>query len=169
MGSTNNVKLKARVKNLEKINMVKSSKLRRLKKVETSQRVESSDDMENVFNQGRIIFDMDQDNGIELVADQEKDAEVEGRHADKQHPFPDQLPAQSRHPDPYQQLSSPEQLYHSLNLQPYEQEQSMYQVPAETKEMELLHLVVKVNRVVGEEVKMVLEGEMKCHKVEVME
>nr|GFC03355.1 hypothetical protein [Tanacetum cinerariifolium] len=50
------VKLKARVKNLEKINMVKSSKLRRLKK----------------------------DEGIELVADQEKDAKVEGRHADKQ-------------------------------------------------------------------------------------
>nr|GFB94340.1 hypothetical protein [Tanacetum cinerariifolium] len=41
------VKLKARVKKLEKIDMVKSSKLRRLKKVRTSQRVESSDDMEN--------------------------------------------------------------------------------------------------------------------------
>nr|GEZ65842.1 hypothetical protein [Tanacetum cinerariifolium] len=78
------VKLKAMVKKLEKINMVKSSKLRRLKKVGTSQRVESSDDMENVFNQGRKIADMDQDEGIELVADQEKDAEVEGRHADKQ-------------------------------------------------------------------------------------
>nr|GFD05189.1 hypothetical protein [Tanacetum cinerariifolium] len=39
---------------------------------------------ENVFNQRRIIADMDQDEGIELVADQEKDAEVEGRHADKQ-------------------------------------------------------------------------------------
>nr|GFC83100.1 hypothetical protein [Tanacetum cinerariifolium] len=38
------VKLKARVKKLEKINMVKSSKLRRLKKARTSQRVESSDD-----------------------------------------------------------------------------------------------------------------------------
>nr|GEY53979.1 uncharacterized mitochondrial protein AtMg00810-like [Tanacetum cinerariifolium] len=70
------VKLKARVKKLEKINMVKSSKLRQLKMVGTSQRVESSDDMENVFNQGRIIVDMDQDEGIELVADQEKDAEV---------------------------------------------------------------------------------------------
>nr|GFC66742.1 hypothetical protein [Tanacetum cinerariifolium] len=50
------VKLKARVKKLEKINMVKSSKLRWLKK----------------------------DKGIELVADQEKDAEFEGRHVDKQ-------------------------------------------------------------------------------------
>nr|GFC25072.1 hypothetical protein [Tanacetum cinerariifolium] len=62
------VKLKARVKKLERINKVKSSKLRRLKKVGTSQRVESSDDVENVFNQGRIIVDMDQDEGIELVA-----------------------------------------------------------------------------------------------------
>nr|GFB39949.1 hypothetical protein [Tanacetum cinerariifolium] len=76
------VKLKARVKKLEKINMVKSFKLRRLKKVGTSQHVESSDDMENVFNQGRIIAYMDQDEGIELVADQEKDAEVERRHAE---------------------------------------------------------------------------------------
>nr|GFC90310.1 hypothetical protein [Tanacetum cinerariifolium] len=51
------VKLKARVKKLEKINKVKSSKLRRLKK----------------------------DEGIELVADdQEKDAEFKGRHVDKQ-------------------------------------------------------------------------------------
>nr|GEY83840.1 hypothetical protein [Tanacetum cinerariifolium] len=82
------VKLKAKVKKLEKLNKVKSSKLRRLRKVGTSQRVESSDDVENVFNQGRISVDMDQDEGIELVADQEKDvekdAEVEGRYADKQ-------------------------------------------------------------------------------------
>nr|GEX47881.1 putative reverse transcriptase domain-containing protein [Tanacetum cinerariifolium] len=77
------VKLKARVKKLKKINMVKSSKLKRLKKVGTSQHVESSDDIKNVFNQGRIITDMDQDEGIELVADQEIDAKVEGRHADK--------------------------------------------------------------------------------------
>nr|GEY61803.1 reverse transcriptase domain-containing protein [Tanacetum cinerariifolium] len=78
------VKLKERVKKLKKIKKVKFSKLRRLKKVGTSQRVESSDDVENVFNQGRMIVDMDQDEGIELVTDQEKDAEVEGRHADKQ-------------------------------------------------------------------------------------
>nr|GEX71263.1 hypothetical protein [Tanacetum cinerariifolium] len=78
------VKLKARVKKLEKINKVKSSKLRWLKKVGTSQRVESSDDVKNVFNQGRIIVDMNQDERIELIADQEKDAEVEGRHANKQ-------------------------------------------------------------------------------------
>nr|GEZ38108.1 hypothetical protein [Tanacetum cinerariifolium] len=73
----------ARVKKLEKINKVKYSKLRWLKKVGTSQRVESSDDVENVFNQGRMIVDMDQDEGIDLVTDQEKDAEVKGRHADK--------------------------------------------------------------------------------------
>nr|GFC88900.1 hypothetical protein [Tanacetum cinerariifolium] len=52
------VKLKARVKKLENLNKVKSSKLRRLKNVGTSQRVESSDDVENVFNQGRISVDM---------------------------------------------------------------------------------------------------------------
>nr|GEZ57880.1 hypothetical protein [Tanacetum cinerariifolium] len=72
------VKLKARVKG------VKSSKLRRLRKVGTSQRVESSDDVENVFNQARISVDMDQDERIELVVNQEKNAEIEGRQADKQ-------------------------------------------------------------------------------------
>nr|GEU31521.1 hypothetical protein [Tanacetum cinerariifolium] len=76
------LKLKARVKKLERLNKVKSSKLRRLKKVGTSQRVESSEDIENVFNQGRIRVDMDE--GIELEVDQEKYAEVEGRQADTQ-------------------------------------------------------------------------------------
>nr|GEW17813.1 hypothetical protein [Tanacetum cinerariifolium] len=42
------------------------------------------DDVENAFNQGRISVDMDQDEGIELVVDHEHDAEVEGRHANKQ-------------------------------------------------------------------------------------
>nr|GEW20345.1 hypothetical protein [Tanacetum cinerariifolium] len=74
----------ARVEKLERLNKVKSSKLRRLKKVGTSQRVKSSEDVENVFNQGRISVDMETDEGVELVVDQEKDAEIEGRHGDKQ-------------------------------------------------------------------------------------
>nr|GFC91838.1 hypothetical protein [Tanacetum cinerariifolium] len=48
------LKLKARVKKLERLNKVKSSKLMHLKKVGTSQRIESSNDVENVFNQERI-------------------------------------------------------------------------------------------------------------------
>nr|GFD26814.1 hypothetical protein [Tanacetum cinerariifolium] len=63
---------------------VKSSKLRRLRKVGTSQRVESLDDVENVFNQGRMSVDMETDEGVELVVDQEKNAKIEGRQADKQ-------------------------------------------------------------------------------------
>nr|GEZ65563.1 hypothetical protein [Tanacetum cinerariifolium] len=73
------IKLKARVKKLERLNKVKSSKLRRLKKVGTSQRIESSDDVENVFNQGRLSVDMETDEGVELES-----AEVEGRQADIQ-------------------------------------------------------------------------------------
>nr|GFB12578.1 hypothetical protein [Tanacetum cinerariifolium] len=69
------LKLKARVKKLERLNKVKSSKLRRLKKVGTSQRIESSEDEENVFNQGRISVDIDE--GIKLVDDQEKDEDIE--------------------------------------------------------------------------------------------
>nr|GFB71237.1 hypothetical protein [Tanacetum cinerariifolium] len=60
------IKLQARVKRLEKTNKVKSSKLRRLRKVGASKQVESSDDIEDVFNQGRMIDDMDKDKGIEL-------------------------------------------------------------------------------------------------------
>nr|GEX22868.1 hypothetical protein [Tanacetum cinerariifolium] len=66
------------------LNKVKSSKLKRLKKVGTSQRVESSEDVETVFNQGRISVDMETDEGIKLEVDQEKCTEVEGRQADTQ-------------------------------------------------------------------------------------
>nr|GFC82592.1 hypothetical protein [Tanacetum cinerariifolium] len=59
------IKLKARVKRLEKANMVKSSKLRRLRK--------------DVFNQERMIDDMDMNEGIKLVKDAEV-AESKGRH-----------------------------------------------------------------------------------------
>nr|GEY89865.1 hypothetical protein [Tanacetum cinerariifolium] len=81
------IKLKARVKRLENANTVKSSKLRCLKKVGTSQRIVSSDDIKDVFNQGRMIDDLDKDKGIELVVDQVKDvdtAKIEGRHAAEQ-------------------------------------------------------------------------------------
>nr|GFD38436.1 hypothetical protein [Tanacetum cinerariifolium] len=74
------LKLKARVKKLERLNKVKSSKLRCLKKVGTSQRIESSEDLENVFNQERVNVDIDE--GIELVVNQEKDAEIKGRQAE---------------------------------------------------------------------------------------
>nr|GEZ60949.1 hypothetical protein [Tanacetum cinerariifolium] len=77
------IKLKAWVKKLEMANKVKSSKLRRLRKVEASKQVASSDDIEDVFNQGRMIDDMDKDKGIELV----KDADIAksgGRHTAQQ-------------------------------------------------------------------------------------
>nr|GFA23722.1 hypothetical protein [Tanacetum cinerariifolium] len=75
------IKLKARLKRLERANKVKSSKLRRLRKVGASKRIESSDDMEDVFNQGRMINDLDKDKGIELA---EKQAEI--YHLDLDHP-----------------------------------------------------------------------------------
>nr|GEZ98176.1 hypothetical protein [Tanacetum cinerariifolium] len=75
------ITLKARVKRLEMANKVKSSKLRHLKKVGTSQRIESSNDVEDVFNQGRMIDDLDKDEGVELA---EKQAEI--YHLDLDHP-----------------------------------------------------------------------------------
>nr|GEW92940.1 uncharacterized mitochondrial protein AtMg00810-like [Tanacetum cinerariifolium] len=58
-------KLKKRVKKLERANKVKVLKLRRLKKVRTSQRIKSSADidMEDASNQGRMIDDLDRDLG----------------------------------------------------------------------------------------------------------
>nr|GEX18179.1 hypothetical protein [Tanacetum cinerariifolium] len=61
------IKLKARVKRLEMANKVKSSKLGYLRKVGASRRIESSNYIEDVFNQGRMIVDMDKDEGIELA------------------------------------------------------------------------------------------------------
>nr|GFA13130.1 hypothetical protein [Tanacetum cinerariifolium] len=55
-----------RVKHLERENVAQK----------TSRRVESSDDMEDVFNQGRMIADMDMNEGIELVKDVEEVVEV---------------------------------------------------------------------------------------------
>nr|GFC87892.1 hypothetical protein [Tanacetum cinerariifolium] len=64
------IKLKARVKKLERLNKVKSSKLRHLKKVGTSQRIESSKDEENVFNQGRInVLSMQEDTEVQEVVE----------------------------------------------------------------------------------------------------
>nr|GEV72730.1 xylulose kinase-1 [Tanacetum cinerariifolium] len=54
-------KLKQRVKKLERRNNVKILKLRRLQKVGTAQRIKTSNDtvMDDVFNQGRMIAEMD--------------------------------------------------------------------------------------------------------------
>nr|GFA12773.1 hypothetical protein [Tanacetum cinerariifolium] len=87
------IKLNTRVKNLERTNKVKTLKLRRLRKVGTIQRVDTSDDtlIEDVSNQGRIIDELDKDEGIVLMNEKEEteevrdnngDAQVKGRQAD---------------------------------------------------------------------------------------
>nr|GEY31501.1 hypothetical protein [Tanacetum cinerariifolium] len=89
------IKLKTRVKKLEKANKVKALKLRRLRNVGTSQRVDTSDDtiMEDVSNQGRMIDELDRDEGVVLIGEKEEekkaeevkditgDAQVDGRQA----------------------------------------------------------------------------------------
>nr|GEV42987.1 hypothetical protein [Tanacetum cinerariifolium] len=72
-------KLKQRVKKLERRN--KSSKLKRLKRVGTSQRIDTSDDtfMDDVSKQGRMIADMDADVDVTLkdvAAKDVHDAEI---------------------------------------------------------------------------------------------
>nr|GEY02570.1 hypothetical protein [Tanacetum cinerariifolium] len=91
-------KLQTRVKKLKRANKVKTLKLRRLKKVGTSQRVDTSDDtiMEDVSNQGRMIDELDRDEGVALMGEKEEekkaeevkvissDAQVEGTQAEIQ-------------------------------------------------------------------------------------
>nr|GFD10636.1 hypothetical protein [Tanacetum cinerariifolium] len=64
-----------RVEGLEKANAAQQLEIVKLKA-----RVKKLE----MINKGRINVNMETDEGIELVVDQEKDAEVEGRHADKQ-------------------------------------------------------------------------------------
>nr|GEZ68147.1 hypothetical protein [Tanacetum cinerariifolium] len=86
-------KLKRRVKKLERRNKVKVLKLRRLQKVGTSQRVETSDEtmMDDVSNQGRMIAEMDQDADVVLeddkeVADEAKEVAEDAKVDDTQVP-----------------------------------------------------------------------------------
>nr|GEW61499.1 putative ribonuclease H-like domain-containing protein [Tanacetum cinerariifolium] len=78
---------------LERFNKVKPLKLRRLRKVGTFQRIESSDDtiIEDVINQGRMIDELDRDDGIKLMGEKEEkkkdianDDQAKGRHAEIQ-------------------------------------------------------------------------------------
>nr|GEU89579.1 hypothetical protein [Tanacetum cinerariifolium] len=71
--------LKRRVKKLEKGNRVRVLKLRRLKRVGTSQRVDTSEDtvMDDASNQERKIDEMDKDNVVALMDDKEKDKKEE--------------------------------------------------------------------------------------------
>nr|GEW03301.1 hypothetical protein [Tanacetum cinerariifolium] len=72
-------KLKRRVNKIENGNKVRVLKLRRLKRVETSQRIDTSDDtvMDDESNQGRIIDEMDKDDDVALMDDKEEDKKDE--------------------------------------------------------------------------------------------
>nr|GEX70799.1 hypothetical protein [Tanacetum cinerariifolium] len=71
--------LKRRVKKLEKGNRVKVLKLRKLKKVETSQRIDTSEEtvMDDASNQVRMIDEMDKDDAVALMDDKEEEKKEE--------------------------------------------------------------------------------------------
>nr|GEZ55425.1 hypothetical protein [Tanacetum cinerariifolium] len=75
------IKLKTRMKKLKRANKVKTVKLRRLRKVGTSQRIESSDDtiIEDVSNQGRMIDESnkDEDHVTKVLSMQEDEPEIQ--------------------------------------------------------------------------------------------
>nr|GEX65256.1 uncharacterized mitochondrial protein AtMg00810-like [Tanacetum cinerariifolium] len=76
-------KLKRRVKKLEKGNKVKVLKLRRLQKVGTSQRIDTSEDtvMEDASNQRRMIDD--KDDAVVLMDDKEEEKKEEEAKEDE--------------------------------------------------------------------------------------
>nr|GEY04343.1 hypothetical protein [Tanacetum cinerariifolium] len=90
------IKLKTKVKKLEKANKVKALTLKRLRKVGTFQRVVTLDDtiIEDESNQGRMIDELDRDEGAVLMGEKEEekkaeevkditgDAQIEGRQAE---------------------------------------------------------------------------------------
>nr|GEV57516.1 putative ribonuclease H-like domain-containing protein [Tanacetum cinerariifolium] len=71
--------LKSRVKRLEKERKVRVLELRRLKKVGTSQRIDTSEDtvMDDASNQGRMIADLDKDDVVALMDDKEEEKKEE--------------------------------------------------------------------------------------------
>nr|GEW27464.1 hypothetical protein [Tanacetum cinerariifolium] len=71
-------KLKRRVKKLERRNKVRKLKFKRLQRVGTSQRVETSNEtvLDDVSNRGRMIVEIDQDDVVVMEDDKEKDREV---------------------------------------------------------------------------------------------
>nr|GEW06112.1 hypothetical protein [Tanacetum cinerariifolium] len=77
------IKLKQRVKKLERRNKLKVSKQRRLKRVGTSQRVDISKDivMDDVSKQGRIIASIDADEDVTMkdVADIAKEVSIDAK------------------------------------------------------------------------------------------
>nr|GEU78278.1 hypothetical protein [Tanacetum cinerariifolium] len=79
-------KLKTRVKKLDRANKVKTLKLRRLRKVGTSKRADTSDDtvMEDVSNQRRMIDELDKDEGAVLMNEKEETEEVKDITGDVQ-------------------------------------------------------------------------------------
>nr|GEV81555.1 hypothetical protein [Tanacetum cinerariifolium] len=74
-----------RVKKLEKGNRVRALKLRMLKRVGTSQRIDTSDHtvMDDESNQGRIIDEMDKDDAFALMDDKEDDKKDEEAKEDE--------------------------------------------------------------------------------------
>nr|GEV72540.1 hypothetical protein [Tanacetum cinerariifolium] len=80
-----NHKLKQKVKKLESRNKLKVSKLRSLKRVGTTQRIDISNDtvMDDVSKQGRIIASMDADVDGRQAESQAQIYQIELEHADK--------------------------------------------------------------------------------------
>nr|GEV25393.1 hypothetical protein [Tanacetum cinerariifolium] len=91
-----------RVKKLERRNKVKVLKLRRLQKVGTTQRINTSDDivMDDVSNQGRMIAEMDQD--ADVVLEKAKDVTADIAKSDQDAKVDESVDIQGRKAKPKQ-------------------------------------------------------------------
>nr|GEY38971.1 hypothetical protein [Tanacetum cinerariifolium] len=121
-------KFKRRVKKLKKGNKFKVLKLRRLQKVGTSQRVDTSDDtvMDDESNQERMIDEMDKDDAVVLMDEKEKDKKVEEAKP--------KVPAATLTAAPARVVAAPSRRRKGVIIRNPEEESTTSEIiPAETK------------------------------------
>nr|GEY49659.1 hypothetical protein [Tanacetum cinerariifolium] len=118
-----------RMKKLEKRNKVKVLKLRRLQRVRTSQRVDTSDDtvMDDESNQGRMIAEMDKDDVVVLMDDKDEDKNVKEAKVDE-------IPAATLTATPVRVAAAPSKRRKGVIIRdPEEESTTSTIIPAETK------------------------------------
>nr|GEV71131.1 putative ribonuclease H-like domain-containing protein [Tanacetum cinerariifolium] len=135
--------LKRRVKKLERRNKVKVLKLRRLQKVGTAQKVETSDEtmMDDVSNQERMIAEMDVD--VDVVLKEAKEIAAENAKADQDSKVDESVDIQGR------KAESQEEIY-KIDLEHANKVLSMQEDKSEPAELQKVVDVVTTAKIITE-------------------
>nr|GEX37817.1 hypothetical protein [Tanacetum cinerariifolium] len=129
-------KLKRRVKKLDRRNKVRVLKLKRLQKVGTSQRVETSDEtvIDDISNQGRMIAKMNKDADVVLEDDKEVADEAKEVSEDVKRMKLSQLKSKRLTAAPARVAATPSRRRKGVVIRdPEEESTTSIIIPAETK------------------------------------